>query len=251
MAIISLFDAQGMPNAALKELLSYAHIDSHQTINALIQVASKVWLRASDQERWQLQENNKDRDYLLHLFDRLAMLQQINPGKTKYDYIIVLGGDLPGMQTRLAYLDALWQKEIRADNIVLLGSDRPLDAEHEKAAITPERTTEFDLIKNYLWHRKRTRILALRSLQQLILSAQMGNNVQLRDTYVDWLSHNPTPGSCLFISSQPHIGYQDAVAQKLFKPPFKIETVGPQASTDTPTAEYFDALARWMHQYRI
>ena len=42
-----------------------------------------------------------------------------------------MGGDLPGMVERLEYLVSLWQRGVRANHLIFLTADRPLDPIHE------------------------------------------------------------------------------------------------------------------------
>ena len=67
------------------------------------------------------------------------------------------------------------------------------------------------------------------------------------DTFIDWLKQNPESGSCLVISNNPYIGYQDLVARTFLPSDFKIETVGSQGSGEKVSV-YLDNLARWLYQ---
>lgn len=70
------------------------------------------------------------------------------------------------------------------------------------------------------------------------------------DTIKKWLETNPSSGTCLAISNNPHIGYQHSVLKTYLPDEFKLETVGSSASLELPMAFYLGEMARWMYQER-
>lgn len=68
------------------------------------------------------------------------------------------------------------------------------------------------------------------------------------DTVDSWLQSNLISGSCLVISNNPYVGYQDSVVRTLLPNDFKIETVGNKCSLSVVIAVYLDNLVRWLYQ---
>ena len=123
------------PTAPLKDILNYYEINPEQSLHALIAQTQKQWLRPALSECWHLQETKTadQKIHLLKLFKKVGLIQQFNPSKKEYDYILFMGGDLPGMQERLTYMIKIYQEGIIAHNIVFLTAQRALDPEHESA----------------------------------------------------------------------------------------------------------------------
>ncbi len=78
------------------------------------------------------------------------------------------------------------------------------------------------------------------------------------DTVHSWLAQDPVPGSCLAISNQPFVCYQDTVIRTYLKDlhsKFSIETVGEGVSeserNDLKIAVTLDAIARWLYQLKV
>ena len=247
------------PTTALKNILNYCAINPDQPLNALIAQTQKQWLRPASSERWHLQETRKSdqKTYLLTLFKEIGLVQQFDPRGGNYDYILFMGGDLPGMQERLAYMLSICQEKIIPRNLVFLTAERPLDPEHESAHLDFENQpkTEYELLRFLYEHAQLP--LSLSSIAPIYINTpnQMRNNRICRattpDTLIEWLKERPIPGSCLVISSQPLIGYQNSVTHTLLSKKFIIESVGPEASLEISTDEYLDTLARWLYQEGI
>ena len=72
-----------------------------------------------------------------------------------------------------------------------------------------------------------------------------------KDTVLKWLSFSPRPGKCLFISSQPFIGYQHSVISTYLPKNFCAETVGSYREKDLPLSVYLDNLSRWLYQEQL
>ena len=72
-----------------------------------------------------------------------------------------------------------------------------------------------------------------------------------RDTIACWLELKPSNGSCVAISDQPHILYQQSVLTTYLPESLPITTIGPAITEDITCAEIFDALARFLFQERL
>lgn len=287
------------PTTALKDILNYYGINPNQPLHALIAHTQKQWLRPALSERWHLQETKTadQKKHLLELFKKVGLIQQFDPIKKEYDYILFMGGDLPGMQERLTYMFNICQKGTIAHNIIFLTAQRALDPEHESSekiydvlrssrasilcesrdtnknfSIRPsgltrsERVnfltnashvikTEYELLRFLYKHAQLPASLSLIEPTYINTPNLIRNSRLCRattpDTIIEWLKEKPTPGSCLVISSQPLIGYQNSVTHSLLAKEFTIESVGPEASTEVSTDEYLDTLARWLYQEGI
>jgi len=71
------------------------------------------------------------------------------------------------------------------------------------------------------------------------------------DTVNAWMEKQPEAGSCVAISSQPHVLYQQAVLATLLPENFHVETIGYQENGHAKIAETLDALARFLYQENI
>jgi hypothetical protein len=250
------------PTRALKKVLAYFSINPELSFEHLVAETQKQWLRPPDSERWQLQEtaSKSEKKQLMHLFESIGLVSAIAPIQLQYDYILFMGGDLPGNLERLDYLNKLWHQNVRAKKIIFLTSSRPLDPIHESyekirfiinKANLPINT-EYDLLKMLYSQMQLPSELRAIPIEYVNTPHQIRNGRTYRattpDTIMQWLQQHPKPGSCLVISSQPLIGYQDAVARTLLNHNFYIESVGPQADNNVTTLEFLDSLARWIYQ---
>src|SRR5262249_44795878 len=68
-----------------------------------------------------------------------------------------------------------------------------------------------------------------------------------RGTIIEWLQTKPTPGSCLAISNQPFVLYQDAVARSALPKHFSLETVGEKTEKWT-VAVVLDSVAKTVYE---
>lgn len=270
-----IVDATGKPTKTLLTLLDILQLKHDGTLKNIVDETQKQWLRAAGKERWQVDEILGSRKQeLMPLFKQLGLSNEITPSKNRYDYVILLGATTQRMWTRLAYAGELWNKGIRFNNIVLLGSERPLDPNLETYetlrglhdASLPQRSdwqasletpkTEaqaFAYIFNQIGLPQE-----MRSIGVTLIDSPMRRNPNgspkrptTGDTIFDWLAKKPTPGSCLLISNQPYVYYQDSVARTYLPAPWQIETVGQGASDSVRIVELLDTLARTLYQENI
>jgi len=59
----------------------------------------------------------------------------------------------------------------------------------------------------------------------------------LQSTIRDWMATSPAPGSCLAISTQPFVGYQEAACKFLLSDQYPVEGVGPGTENVYPSAD--------------
>ncbi|MBM3886417.1 hypothetical protein FJ364_00670 [Candidatus Dependentiae bacterium] len=222
-------------------------------------------------ERWQMDNNfdEQKKSRCMALFAQLGFFNEVKPLQREYDYVTVLGGTLTSMRGRLGYAKKLWQQGIRFAKIVFLTSDRPLELfeNDEQLADTQQQIlsikadwqvptsfpkTEATLM-NVLWDQA-DKPKDLSDVSVDIISVPMKNLGDGRterphtgDTLVSWLAKKPLPGRCLFISSQPFVGYQHGVIKRLMPHDFIIESVGPKTAPEKNNiAVLIDSLLRWL-----
>ncbi len=272
----ALLDNQGRPTADLLELLQATGINHDGTLAGIVQQTQKKqpegWLRDPQKERWEIAEMHKEKHAILKpLFAQLNMLNQIMPCRQYYDYVVILGGTVHGVRARLAYLAKLWQNNVRFGSIIMLGSQRPLYSDRETKAdllnkgnkILPFKkdwqlqgelpATEIAMMRMVFEQSDLPASWALLPITFIDPPMKVTKEGKLtrpttQDTIHAWLATQPKPGSVLAISSQPFVGYQDAVLRRFLPSVFATETVGPKAGKITSTmAILLDTLARWLY----
>jgi hypothetical protein len=241
---VSSLITSGRPIAALQQLFDLMGI-VHDGTMASIVAATQTWLRKTP-ERWQIQpqvfEKQKE---AFELLAQIGCLEAATPAHKVYDYALVLGGPEPRARRRMQYLIELWEKGVRVKKVVLLTGDRPLDPilEHFK----PPIVNETEMMQFLYAHTPMPE--SLKALPWIVVDTPKGTKSRpnTADTAIEWLKSSPTPGSCLVISCQPFIGYQDAVLKTQLPKIFSVETVGPEAPKDTLLEMCLDNLARWIY----
>jgi hypothetical protein len=241
------------PSLVLQKILEFQNIDPRLSLENIIAATQKEWLRPVDSERWHLNETKSEteQEKFFKLFTKIGLTNAILPCQKKYDYVLFMGGDIHGMQERLHFLIQLFKNELQTKEIVFLTAERPLDSDHELVHLKDQQLkTEYDLLQ-FLYNKSALPELLTTTVTYVNTPNIIKNGKIYRattpDSIIEWRTVNPQPGSALIISSQPLIGYQNAVALSLL-PAFDIESVGPESSTAVTTPEYFDTLARWLYQ---
>ncbi len=202
----------------------------------------ELWMQKG-KERW---EYDKRYEYMRPvawpLFEKAGLIFEAAPQKEHYDYALVHGALLPAVQKRIEYLASLWKKGTRFDKIVFLTGARPL-RDAEKAAC--------DLI----WESEMVEWVYLRSELPKDIPASFINAPQKQvegawvrpqtiDTLRAWIQTEPKAGSCLGVSNQPYVGYQNAVMRSLLPAGFTVETVGPAVEGEPTVALILDTIAK-------
>ena len=207
------------------------------------------------------------------ILGKLGMLDEIPPINDLYDHVLIPGALVTRVRTRLKYLIDLWQKGLRFKEINFLRGERPLA---ESGRETPEAlldnnnqelpfregwqppqelpTTELEMMK-LVWDQADLP-QGLRHSQVKWINAPMKPNPSggrplrptTEDTIKKWLETNPSSGTCLDISNNPHIGYQHSVLKTHLPDELKLETVGSSASLELPLAFYLGEMSRWLYQ---
>ncbi len=261
------------PHTALCELLSVCGINHDGSAQDIINKTQQAWLRKPGTERWEMDTLGKVSETYLPYFEKLGMVHEVAPSRGKYDYAFILGATASSVRNRLAYLVSLWEKGIRFTTVVLLGSDRPLNSTVETDSVLKNMPQQ-GLPTDKKWQAPATmpktessmmRMLyeqvempdAMRKCPLIVVSSSQTTaadgtirRATTADTIIDWLKMNMQPGTCLFISSQPYVGYQHAVVQTLLPQNFIPDTVGPHVKDPSKLdiSIFLDTLARRIFQ---
>lgn len=274
---------EGKPMQSLERLLTIIPLEQLKgipadqiTLQQLVDATQKEWLRKPGSERWQIEEKFPElRTKIIGALDEIGLFTEIKPSDKKYSYCLILGATVQRVRTRLAYAIALYNAGIHFDRIIFLGGQRPLDANIESAAMlvdpangelsiradwqqpAPLPTTEYGMMK--LVYDQADMPAAFASIPVTFIDSPMQQKPDgtlarptTGDTIKDWLATEPKTGSCLFISNQPYVGYQDAVARTFMPATFGVETVGPRVDKDDElVAVLLDTMARWLYQENV
>jgi hypothetical protein len=255
----------------LLDILKDLNLKHDGTAKSILDVTQKNLLRPAGKERWEIEDIFSDKKNSISAkLKNLGCISAIYPDQTFYDYVLLLGGSLKTLRTRLAFASKLWERGIRFKTLVFLVGERTLDERVEsKEMILDEKnedlpfrndwkfsgvypTTETSLAKIVF---DQSQIpLEMRNINIIFIDTPMqkSSNGLLRrpttdDTVIEWLSRKPAAGKCLAISNQPFVRYQHSVLKRLLPTDFYLETVGAQITEDKSIAIQLDSLARWIY----
>ncbi len=259
----------------LLSVLDIKHDGTLSTINAIFQ---KEFLRKPGQERWEMEDVFEEkREQILPLLEKLGVFDAVYPKEKHYDTILIHGATVGRMRTRVKFLDDLWSQGIRADEIVFLAGERPLDPKLEseerlyhqdqsdvrfrpgwKASMTTP-TTEAEAAP-FVWDQVVTND-DLRSRKVHYVFCPMIKDLQTgkirrpsrEDTINAWLLMRPPQGRYLAISNNPYIFQQHQATLNVFheysgeQGKYTFETVGSAEDGTTSIAVHLDNIARWIY----
>lgn len=196
------------------------------------------WLQRG-KERWEFDSRYEEiKPLVWPLFEEMGMVQAVMPLQKEYDYALVHGALLSRVEERIAFLNALLEQGVRVRQIVFLTGKRLLlDFEWELTGLQTEREmVEWVYLRSDL----------PKEIPIFFVDAPPGEmeRPQTKDTIASWLQSHPLPGTCLAISNQPYVKYQDAVLKKLLPNGFWVETVGPGIRRDPTVALMLDTIAQ-------
>lgn len=264
---VCLVNEQGHPTNVLLQLLSLTDIEHDGSLASIVQATQKAdtgWMRKEGCERWDIVDTNvENQNDFFDLFHKLHLIDEIAPQQQQYDYVLLMGAAYDRIASRLQYAIQLCKQGVRFDKVVILSGARPLtDAEitalqrdynFKDSAAVP--ATEAELMQFVYDTIKKPENMD--HIPVVLINAPMKitkNGALARpttgDTVIEWMKLNPVVGSCLVISNQPYVGYQDSVAKTLLPHDFTVETVG-EKSHDVTIGIYLDTLARNLYQEKI
>lgn len=236
-----LTDSQG-PTPPLIGILETLEISPYRQIEDLATALREKCLQTGD--RWTFRERfDEKRETLLPLLDDLGCFNSVYASDTHYTYGVVLGALRIVVQKRIDFLISEWKRGIRFEKIIFLTGKRELRASEGCEDLTSE--TEMML---YVWNETKMPS-ELRKVPLTVVDSPPApgrDRATTESTVFAWLETKSSPGSCLVISSQPYVGYQDSILKACLPSSFQIETVGPSGGRSLPTAVLMDNLSKWL-----
>lgn len=238
---LSLTD-KGQLKPAAQELLALFDVPVEEPLPYLW----REWMQAN-KERWEMDLRFEEkREQAIPLLNELGCIGTIWAQKEHYTYALVLGATGSVMQRRLDFLYEEWQRGVRIDTIILLTGARDLDPKIENY---PEGLrTETDLFVHLFNQHPLNGLaphLVIDSPKQILENGTV-RRPTTASTVTDWLATKPKPGSCLAVSTQPFVGYQEAVLRSLLPRSFEVEAIGPKIEQNYPLSIYLDNFAKWL-----
>lgn len=257
----------------LAALMDEVGIPHSYSLESLIS-ASQQWRRQPGQERWEMQDLPLSADQHETIMDHLKTLdlvQELLPSSTNYEYSLILGATVPGMERRLNHLSRLWQEGVRFNKIIFLVGQRPLkegidnidnlvtsgigrQAQGKSAdAARPITETEgaVQLFATMKLPEEMKKLPVEFIDSPRVWKQRHWHRANTRDTLIQWLKASPAPGKTLVISDQPHAHYQLEVVKQELPEAFQPEVTAQTADEQTRIILYLDALALWLHNLRL
>ncbi len=242
----------------LTELLELTNVQCEKdNLSSITEATRKAWMRPDTKERWEIVENLpvEKQKRIVELCDQIGMLSEKAPQATHYRYCLIIGSALPTVKMRMQYVGKLWEKGVRFDEIVFLTGDRSLDEKVDRLPLLsnlPSNEAEGMLaIYKALSLPQELKDLPLTVVNVPKTSTDKGlRRPGTHDTVLQWLQNNPEPGSCLFLSSQPYVAYQNAIVRDILPKEFDYEFAGPAASLGyhLRPSLLLDNISRWLAQ---
>ncbi len=254
----AIVNSDGQPNSAILEIMKVLELPNNNTLKNIVEITQEKFFQKKDNL-----EIPHLREKIMPILDKLNMLKEITPIKRKYDNALMLGELFHVIKKRLSFLEMLWNQDIRFDRIVFLGGERPLDEKREISVMLLDNAnkklpkTELEMMK-MVWDEEQL-LQEMKQVKTQWVNAFLKPNEKgeriiwpnTGDTIKKWLERNPSPGTCLAISNNPYIGYQNSVLKTYLPKGFEVETVGQAASLELPLALYLGEMARWLYQEQI
>lgn len=267
----SLFHTDGTPCTPLLDLLELTGIEHEGTI-ASIRDQTQIWYQKG-KFPYEIRDPDKiplGKAELMPLFSKLGLqgaMSPLYPWEFRWrDYCLLLGATVPAVRRRLGFLRDMWKEprsSVRFGTLVLLGSERLLSEkeqrellrhDNEELPFDPQKINAGTFPKNeyemmlavyaqgtaFPWDTTDTSTVTV---------CTSGERANTADTIRVWIEQqNPEMGSCIAVSSQPHVGYQEWVVRNALPGNFIVEAIGPAAGESTPIAGYLNALAKWIFE---
>ncbi|MEB3702293.1 hypothetical protein Bealeia1_01397 [Candidatus Bealeia paramacronuclearis] len=265
-----VLDEKGQPLPAIVEIFSVFNpqFGANPSLDALNTYGQKTFLRPSKSERLSpeaLEHYHKllspldknEQQKLLTFFNDIGDIEAIFPAQKSYDYILIMGSTVQSMRKRLMFLSQLIEDEklkLNQDQqLIFLVGDRTLFSSETKDVLLDPKPFPLKkgwvapkaLPKNendlavYIWNQLElpNALRSLRSQNPIVVKAEKRSNerrAQTDDTVKAWLEEfKVSPGSCLIISENPFIYYQELTMRVVFEKlnrtsGFTFEAVGPE-----------------------
>ena len=240
----SLFSSEAIwnngPTQLLKDIFAIMGIEGVENLETAARQADFRWSRPKNLEYWDfytLSEGDQ-RKALVKKIKESALVKAKIPSKKHYYAVVVLGATAGTVKARIAFLLGLYDKAgISFDKIYLLGSTRDLkvgNKSDKEMVKTLEKkglaTTEIEMM-NEIWQQTQMPD-ALKQIPVVQVQAgerSDGMRASTEDTIMEMVKdgQNLKGKSFLFVSDNPYICFQDAIAKKTLTPyGIEVETVG-------------------------
>lgn len=243
---LTLVEADGRLTPPLVELLQLFDLPIDRTVDETAQILRSVWIQEG-KERWQYEDRYSDKkEQALPLLSEIGCFDAVHAGQLHYDYALVTGGLASRVEKRLNFLFEEWQRGVRFEALIFLTGQRDIDP--IKEPLPPGVDSESQMmIRIYRAHPLSKAALDL-PVSVIDTSKQIDTmrRPNRADTVNAWLKTRPQPGSCLSISSQPFVGYDEAILRGLLPPEFSFEVVGEADEGRFPLVFYLDNIAKWL-----
>ena len=202
-----------------------------------------LWIQ-SGKERWDFDQRFEKRsEELLPLFQQAGLLDEVLPDKEAYDAILIHGATWTALQKRLLFAYELLEKGVQCRTLVFLGGYRAL--KDEEKTLDPSLATEMDMIHWLYLCTPRPEEMTGIEVEFIEGPAVWPNQrATTKDAGMAWLASCPKARSCLAISNQPYVEYQQAVLRSLLPEDYELETAGPGVSFTPSVALLLDTLGK-------
>lgn len=227
-----VLDNKGNPSKAVVDIFKAFSLSDQASLGDLNAIAQASFLRKMGQERWEDKRSFDGIDVikLKSLFQEIGNIGHVLPKSKEYDYILINGSTIGNMRERVKTLIRLVNNQdiliSPKTKIVFLTGERELTvSEKAESGLKNEN-------QGARWIWKNTDLPeTLRSSNiEFIFGAKKPGapRATTHDTVDEWIATNPSTGTCLSISSQPFVYYQEITMQNALKdhPGFIIEGAG-------------------------
>jgi len=254
-----IISPKGVVSAEVVALLDITNIQHDGSLNSIIKETQMHWLRKPGVERWEIVEKDWNKNTsILTILEKIGLLDEVEPQYKQYDYALLMGATFSRVKTRLQSLIDAWNNGVRFDQVVILSGARPLISEELQSYETlfsgALPATEAEMMK--FVYEQTVMPEEMRNIPLVIIDVPMlqkDDGTLLRPTTGDtvnlWLQSDPIPGTCLVVSNQPYILYQDSVTKCLLPKSFTVEIFG-EKDQNSSIDIHLDNLARCLYQER-
>lgn len=245
------------PTQLLRDIFSITKTQGVETLEPAIKQSNLKWMRPKGLERWHAYSlfDDAERNLLTEKIKNSALAKEKLPTKKHYNVVAIFGTITLRVNARIKFLVHLYKMGITADKVYLLGSTRNLkngdESDQEMAKVLVGKNvipTEMAMM-NDLWQHT-TMLSSLKAIPVISIQSREqpdGARANTEDTLIEMLKNmnKVEDKTFLFISNNPYICYQDAVAKRVLEKynALSVETVG-EGITDASMENVLDTVAR-------
>jgi hypothetical protein len=245
------------PTQLLKDIFEATKTIGVENLESAVKQSNFKWIRPKGFELWDVYSlfDDAQRAKLTEIVKNSSLAKAKMPTKKHYDAVVVFGATTARVRDRIAFLMKLHQQGITWNKVYLLGSTRNLkignDSDKEMAKILETKgalATEMAMV-NEIWQQT-PKPDSFKDIPNIsIQSGQRpdGSRASAEDTLREMTKEfgDVNGKEFLFISNNPYISYQDAVAKKVLgQLGVVIETAGEAMTTTTTMENVLDTVAR-------